>query len=238
MRLTKLLLLITVLWICTLASHAGGDKQETQKSVFDTLQSFDDTVLQLALRTKFIDKKLIRIGRDTLVFLSGIDRVRAMLPQLKEYGLTEDAVKTGIELRLRRNGIKVYDVPHDPNGFWTFISSHADIGFFSMADLSLTIETISLSKTDVVAASVRLSQSQTMALLSAERPTFIIAETWHAGQQVIGSRKNVARGCREAIDELVDMYCNDWLATHTDKKTDRLPQDQDNTGPEQRERTH
>ncbi|MCK4783443.1 MAG: hypothetical protein KAV87_06805 [Desulfobacteraceae bacterium] len=219
------IMLITMLWICSFASHAGGGKQETEKSFFEILQSFDDTVLQLALRTKCDSARMITIGREPLVFLSGIDRVRVIImPQLKEYGLTEEAVKTSIELRLRRNGIKLHDAPDDPNGLKAFMLSHPNSVFF-MSSLSLTIDSISLSKPDVVAADVDLSQSQIVNLLSAERPTFLVAETWHAGQQVIGSRKNVARGCQEAIDELVDMYCNDWLAAHTDQKTCRLPQD-------------
>lgn len=232
MRPIKLLMLIAVLWICSLASHAGGGKEETEKSFFKTLQSFDDTVLQMALRAKLPGARLIQIGRAPLVFLSAIDRVSVIIsPRLKEYGLTEDAVKTSIELRLRRNGIKVYDEPDDPNGLKAFMISHPGSLFF-MAGLSLTIDSISLSKVDVVAAHVDLSQSQIVNLLSPERPTFITAETWHAAEQVIGSRKNVARGCRESIDDLVDKYCNDWLAAHTDQNTGKIPQDQSNTASE------
>ncbi len=225
MRLTKSLVIITLLWICTLASHAGSDKQKTQESVFEALQSFDETVLQLAMRIKSADsERLIKPGRETLGFLKGIDGVRVLIAgEAKECGLREETVKTSIELRLRRNGIKVYDVPHDPNGFIAFLISHPDIGHFSLANLHLTIDSISLSKVNVIAANVELSQSQIVSLLSAERPTFLVADTWSVGQQVIGSRKNVARGCQEAIDELVDMYCNDWLATHTDQKTGSLP---------------
>lgn len=233
MKSIKLLMLIAMLLVCNLASHAGSDNQETQNSLFENLQSFDDTVLQLALRAKCDSVKMIPIGRKPLAFLSGINQVQVMLPQLKEYGLTEETVKTGIELRLRRNGIKVYDVPDDPNDFRAFILSNPDYRYFSTANLSLTIDIISSSTTDVIAAGVELSQSQLVNLLSAERPTFVIANTWHTGQLVIGSRRNVARGCQEAIDELVDIYCNDWLATHTDQKRVRLPQDQDSTGLEQ-----
>jgi len=232
MRSIKLLILIAMSLTCSFANHTGGGTQETAKSFIETLQSFDETLLQLALRAKWVsgNARIIELGRDPLVFLSGIDRVRVIiLPRLKEYGLREEAVKTSIELRLRRNGIKVYDTPDDPNGLKAFMISHPD-SVFGMAGLSLTIDSISLSKADVVAADVVLSQSQIVNLLSAEKPAFMTAMTWHAADQVIGSRENVIRGCRESIDELVDKYCNDWLAAHTDKNTGKIPQDQSNTG--------
>lgn len=232
MRVMKLLLLITLLSISALASHTGGDKQETQESVFDTLRSFDDTVLQLAMRLKVPSRGVIPVGRETLVFLSSIGRVQVMLPQLEEYGLTEKAVKTGIELRLRQNGIDVYDVPYDPNGFRAFMLSHPDFAFFSKADLGLTVDIISLSERNIIAASAELSQSQIVNLLSAEKPTFAAVKTWHASQQVLSSKENIARGCREAIDELVDMYCNDWLATHAIQNRVRLPQNKGSTDSE------
>jgi len=236
MRKIKSLILITMLLICGLANLVRAGKQENVDSFIKTLQSFDDKVLQSALRFKLFSAGCSLPGRETLVSLTGIDRVRAILPGLKEYGLTEEVVKTSIELKLRRNGIKLYDAPDDPNGIREFMLSHPD-SVFCMAGLSLTIEKISLSKRDVVAASVDLSQSQTVALLSAERPTFVIVNTWHASQLLIGSGDNLTRGCREAIDELVDKYCNDWLATHTDKKRARLPQDEQNNGIQPRERT-
>jgi hypothetical protein len=215
MKLIKLSIFIPVLLICSFSGLAGSDKQEVQKSIYDTFKSVDDTALQLALKTKYLDKGPIQIGRDTLVFLSGIDNVQVMLPQLQEYGLTEGAVKTRIELRLRRNGIKVYDVPVDPNDDWiAFYRSHPDIGYFSTANLALTITIVSLSQRDIVAANVTLSQSQIASLLSADKPTFFLATTWSSGQLVIGSSQNIAQVCREAIDELVDMYCNDYLAAN------------------------
>jgi hypothetical protein len=232
MRSTKLLILIAMSLACSFANHTGGGTQETKEpSIVETLRSFDDRALQLALRAKFGgNARLIVPGRESLVFLSAIDRVRVNIsPRLEEYGLTEETVKTSIELRLRRNGIKLYDEPDDPNGLKAFMISHPDSHFF-MAGLSLTIDSISLSKADVVAANVEMWQSQIVNLLSAERPTFMTAMTWHEGQQVIGSRENVIRGCRESIDELVDKYCNDWLAAHTDKNTGKIPQDQSNTG--------
>lgn len=235
MRSIKLLILIAMSLTCSFASHTGGGTQETNEpSIVETLQtlrSFDDRTLQLALRAKSCDNsRIIELGREPLAFLHAIDRVRVIIsPRLKEYGLTEEAVKTSIELRLRRNDIKLYDEPDDPNGLKAFMISHPDSLFF-MAGLYLTIDSISLSKADVVAANVVLSQSQRLNLLSAERPTFMTADTWRAAEQVIGSRENVIRGCRESIDELVDKYCNDWLAAHTDKNTGKIPQDQSNTG--------
>lgn len=259
MRSIKLLILIAMSLTCSFASHTGGGTQEinepfmrlefwkwklsvltgggTQEtkepSIVETLQtlrSFDDRTLQLALRAKLAgNARIIELAREPLVFLRGIDGVRVIIsPQLKEYGLTEEAVKTSIDLRLRRNGIKLYDTPDDPNSRKAFMISHPDSVFF-MAGLLLTIDSISLSKTNIVAASVDLSQSQIMNLLSAENPTFVVPQTWHAGEQVIGSRENIARGCRESTDDLVDKYCNDWLATHTDQKTGKIPQDQSNT---------
>jgi hypothetical protein len=235
MRSIKLLILIAMSLTCSFANHTGGGTQETKEpSIVETLRSFDDGTLQLALRAKFCgNARIMELGREPLVFLNAINRVRVIIsPRLKEYGLTEEAVKTSIELRLRRNGIKLYDEPDDPNGWKAFMISHPDSVFF-MAGLSLTIDSISLSKADVVSANVTLSQSQMMNLLSAERPTFITTYTWQEGQQVIGSRENVIRGCRESIDELVDKYCNDWLAAHTDKNTGSLPKDQGSTVPQQ-----
>ncbi len=217
MKIIKKSILISFLSICVFTVHAESDKQEMQDSlaVINTLRSFDDTMLQQSLRVKSIDKELLQIGRNTLIFLDGIDRVKVILPQLEKYGLTEETVKTGIELRLRRNGIRVYDVPTDPNGFRAFTLSHSDIRAFSLANLGLIIDVISSSQLDVVAADITLSQGQLVNLLSANKPTYVYVDTWRKSQQVIGSSKNIVQGCKEAIDELIDLYCNDYLAVHT-----------------------
>jgi hypothetical protein len=129
------------------------------------------------MRVKVIYNSLIPPGRETLKFLKGIDKVNLMLPDLKKYGLSEQTVKTSIELRPRRNGIKVYDVPDYPNGFRAFLYSHQDIGHFSLASLGLSIDVVTLTQPDIIAANVTLSQTQTLNLLSADNPIFTLAET-------------------------------------------------------------
>ncbi len=216
----KLFTMAAILLAWETASYAGGSTQEVEWStVIENLRAIDGRVLQLALRTKCGDEEHVQAERETLVFLAGIDKVFVSIADpLEEYGLTEDVVKTTIELRLRRNGVKLYDAPADPNEYREFMLKHP-ASMFRMFGLSLCIDTISLDEGNVTAAHLTLSQSQFVNLLSAYEPTFIMATTWRAGSQVIGGPESVARRCRETIDDLVDKYCNDWLAAHGDKET-------------------
>jgi hypothetical protein len=49
----------------------------------------------------------------------------------------------------------------------------------------------------------------------------MLAETWKQSQVVLAGRSMMAEACREALNEMLETYCNDWLATHPIQK--RLP---------------
>lgn len=211
---------------------ATQDEKETLWAFIKTLESFDDGVLQEALRIKYERGKLgypIAPGRESLRYLVGIEGVRLFVsPDLKESGLIEEAVKARVELKLRQNGITISEPPDDPNGFKIWMLSHPR-GTFNMSSLHVYMESISLSKTNVMAAHVTVSQSQSVDLLSADKPMLMVVRTWEEGQYLIGFGQKVAEGCREAVNDLLDIYCNDWLATHPLPKPER-PSDPNDQG--------
>jgi hypothetical protein len=200
------------------------------KRAFDKLRSFNDGILQETLKFKYVGRELVdpmTRGRESLKYLVDLDGVRAFVsPDLKECGVTEEMVKTRAELRLRQSGLLIREPPHDPNGFRAWMSSHLR-STFNMAGLFVSMESISLSKPDIMAVDVKVCQSQIVNLLSADRPTFMLVYIWEHGQDVIGSRQRVVQGCWEAMNELLDMYCNDWLATHPTQKP-QTPNDPNN----------
>lgn len=168
-------------------------------------------------------------GRESLRSLSAIKGVWVSVsPDVADCGLSPQAVKTLVELQLRRNGVEFHDMPADPNEFSRWIKSNTEQykkwiqahpgEMFNMDSLSVSIESISFAQTDIVAASVTVWQSQLVNLLSASTPTTMIATTWDQSQHVLGQRSDMASGCRDAINEMLEKYCNDWLATHSGSK--------------------
>lgn len=216
---TSIAVLMTML-ACRTAVYAlsvAPDETEQLMTVIRTLGSFDDNVLQQALKIKYETQKLgdtIMPGRESLGYLVGLTRVDVFIsPALKESGVSEEVVRARAELRLRQNGILLSEPPQDPNGFKAWMLLHPR-NIFNMASLFVSMESISLSHSDTMAVSVDVSQSQLANLLSAERPVVMLLETWTKGEHIIGARQRVAAGCFDAMDDVLDIYCNDWLATH------------------------
>ncbi|MBN1361920.1 MAG: hypothetical protein JW993_15090 [Sedimentisphaerales bacterium] len=238
MRLRASIAVIMILFVCRFGISAPGaaqDDGEGVSAVFEGLVSFDESVLQAALKAKYIQKPpdTMMPGRESLRYLVGLSGVTVWIsPGLKECGVTEEIVRARTELRLRQNGILVTEPPRDPNGFKAWMLSHPR-SIFNMASLFVSMESISLSRSGIMAVSVEVSQSQLANLLSAERPVVVLLETWTKGEHVIGSRQRVAAGCFDAMNELLDMYCNDWLATHP--ATTRIHSDPNSTTPDDKD---
>jgi hypothetical protein len=191
---------------------------ESTWKLTETVAVLDGAILQTALRYRLhkVQKgEVLLPGRETLRSLVAISGVKVfMSPELERCGLKIEALKTAVELQLRRNGIAVDEFPSDPNEQSKWFESHKAEGMWNTEPLHVYIDSISSDQTDVVGVDVAVSQSQRANLLSTAVPTTVLAETWHQSQLILGRRSNVATGCREAISELLEKYCNDWLATH------------------------
>lgn len=158
-------------------------------------------------------------GRGLLAPLVAVEGVYVFLsPELKDCGLMGDTVKTSVELELRRNGIQIEEPPVDPNEYKAWMLSHPE-AMFQMSPLFVEVESISLSDTPIMAANIKVSQNQLANLLSSDTPKTISVSTWSKTTYMIGGREVVAQGCRGVIDDLVKVYCNDWLAAHPNQHT-------------------
>lgn len=213
--------LLVLIVACGFAGQTVGGTDETK--FWETLSSFDSTVLQAALKLKWIDSNNhVRTQRETLCYLKGVDKVIVNIDPNLGTALRDDVVKTSVELRLRGNGIPLHESPDAPNEMMAFMRSHPG-SMFDMPSLSLSIDSIQFGKTDALAAFVTLCQRQQADLLSADAPRFALVTTWKESHMLTGGLDAVARGCREAINDLVDEYCNDWLAAHADQEKAQPP---------------
>jgi hypothetical protein len=233
---------ILLCYCCFNSARGFGEESpqelDTTWNLVKTVASLRGEILQTALRYRWHETQkgaFLVPGRESLRSLAAVSTVTVFVsPEVEHWGLTKEVLKTAVELQLRRNGVAVDEMPSDPNMRTEWITSRGALGMCKRQMLHVAIESISADWTDVMAADVTVWQAQSTNLLSTETPTIIIAETWRQSQQVLGRKSNMAKGCREAIGEILETYCNDWLATHPGSKVES-PLSQVDNGPEKRD---
>lgn len=124
--------------------------------------------------------------------LSGVDvMIQPLKPEVKKYGLTEDAVKTTVELRLRQHGIKV---SHSPRIL------HIIVNVFVNEDFNCTAVNV---------------------LVELTRPAVLLFNPKITTSAAIWSKSNLnlapldeITGVMTGVQTLVDEFINDYLAAN------------------------
>ncbi|MBN1361574.1 MAG: hypothetical protein JW993_13330 [Sedimentisphaerales bacterium] len=141
-------------------------------------------------------------ARDTLRGLQGIHVIVEYLkPEVKQLGLTCDALRTDAELQLRQYGIKVLDLPE------SIVISGSPYLYINVGVLSRSIEVLPL-----LAVSINVQLKQTVLL--ARNPTIRCkATTWEVGSVAQVGRSNLA-DVRDVTSDLVARFINDYLTVN------------------------
>lgn len=136
-------------------------------------------------------------GKDSL---AGIQGIRVLIIGLqddaKEDGLTEDALRVDVELRLRQAGIVV-------------LSDEERRREPTLARLDIGINT--LRSEGLYAYSISVSLAQTVRLLNGR--LILGATTWDSGSVGMVGAKNLRR-VRESLGDKIDEFINDYLAVN------------------------
>ena len=144
-------------------------------------------------------------NRVTLKGLQGIGVIVRLNDPGKRYDLTENAIQTDIELKLRTAGIKVFDTSP------LKVAGEAGlVAYIDMYDRH--------GESDVLAFSINLSVEQPVVLLR-DSSINVIAETWALG--LVGTvGKDKAQEVRVNVKDLTDQFINAYLTANP--KVDRL----------------
>jgi predicted amidohydrolase len=130
-------------------------------------------------------------NQKALVGLPGLSVSVAVDPRMLPFGLTEEQIKTDVELRLRKAGIKVVE------GRWPL--------------LAVSITTMIRSATIFYAIEMGLSEIATL-----DRGIRASGTIWNTGYMgVTGTAK--IREVRNAVGDQVDKFINDYLAANPKK---------------------
>jgi predicted CXXCH cytochrome family protein len=148
--------------------------------------------------------------RSSVGELNGV-RVIAELKQsdlLKRYGLTKDALKTKIEMQLRRNGIRIID-EKERNAQQSCLC----------VDLRLT-EVPSQHKSglvDALSGSLNLFFRQKMELPDSagnSKKRFGMATTWDSSRIIVWKKTQIKEGLDESIKILIEKFGKEYLDTN------------------------
>ena len=138
--------------------------------------------------------------RSTLAGLEGVlVLIEPLKPDAKKHGLTEAALETDVELRLRQYGIKV-------------VSEQERLLQAGRPYLYVNVNAMIKEDLGTFAVSVEVALYQNVRL---ERdPTIeIAAATWERSEIVTGGLVNLPR-VRDIVKDLVDKFINDYLAAN------------------------
>ena len=141
------------------------------------------------------------IERQSLAGLKGIYVAAGSTPKAREYGLTKQALRTNVELRLRQNGIKVLSEQE--------CKQTPGIPILSV-DVNMQIHP-KVPGVAVVGVSIELLQD----VLLKRDPTKVCygAATWQVSGVYLVGLDNV-RDIRGTVKDHVDMFSNDYLAAN------------------------
>lgn len=151
-------------------------------------------------RTAFLD----RCG--SLGGLRGVT-VAAVVEQsdlFRRYGLTEDAIRTKVEMQLRRNGVRVIDSEKRIiRQSWLYV-------YLRLMEVP---SRYNLGRVDALSGSLNIFLRQKVELLSTpgdSKRRFCTATTWDTGGIVIWGTTRVEEGLDETIKVLVEKFTKDY----------------------------
>jgi hypothetical protein len=114
--------------------------------------------------------------------------------------LSERQIQTDIELRLRRNGIRL-------------LSEEEWLKSPGSPYLYLNLDVLLNERTGVFSYSYRLELNQTV-LLERDSQFRMLSTTWQKTNMGYAGSTVAASAIREAIGDTVDRFCNDFLAAN------------------------
>ena len=120
----------------------------------------------------------------------------------KRYGVTEDLVKTVVELQLQQNGVKI--LRHKEQAVRQ-PSLHVHLRLMEVPSQRRPGQINALSGS----LNVFLRQK-----VGDGKRRFCTAATWDTGAVVIWGRSQVEEGLKEAVEVLVGQFCNDYLVAN------------------------
>jgi hypothetical protein len=120
-----------------------------------------------------------------------------MDPQAERLGLTEDQIKTDVELRLRKAGVRV-------------LTKEKWVSTPGAPHLFVVINTYIRSDIGLCAYSIRLELNE---MVSLARSLKVIGTIWERGATgMVGVDK--IGGLRSSVGDQVDIFINDYLAAN------------------------
>ena len=118
-------------------------------------------------------------------------------PEAMADGLDSSQIKTDVELRLRKAGIKVFD-------------NRYDAGNVGAASLYVNVNTIK-DASSIYSYSLYVSVSELVRLIRTV-PKLSVADTWSTSEVGHVGRDNMATSLRQDIGDKTDIFINDYLA--------------------------
>lgn len=135
--------------------------------------------------------------------LRGIEYIRVVVEELshsaKQNGLTEGAVKTAVELRLRSLGLPVWAAREIPP---------------MTPYLYVNINIVCLNDPPFCAMYIRLNVKQ---VVGNSNGLFSYASTWSTGSNLITGARALRSNWQRDLIEQVDLFANDYLAANPKK---------------------
>jgi hypothetical protein len=135
-----------------------------------------------------------------LVGLKGVYvLVESPKPEAQRLGLTKGQIKTDIELRLRKAGIRM-------------LTEKEWLGSPDNPHLSVTVNVITMGGSYSFMVQLYLSEAVTLA-----RGNSVMGVIWQTYRIGIGNEQNTATKTREQVGDMVDQFINDYLAANPKK---------------------
>lgn len=160
-------------------------------------------------QTTFVDR------RGSLSGLRGVTVV-AVVEQsdlFKRYGLTEDAVRTKVEMQLRQNGVRIIDRKEPViRQSWLYVCLR----------LMEVPSRHSFERVDALSGSLNIFLRQKVELLSKPdeyKRRFCTATTWDTGGIVIWGTTQIEKGLDETIRVLVEKFSKDYQEANPKDQT-------------------
>ena len=142
-------------------------------------------------------------------FLRGLEgffvTVDAPGDDAKEAGLDEDVIKTAVELKLRKNGVPVFELAERKNEIPLNLRALLTVRVKITKPKGATAKFSAYTTTIVLMQPAKLDRDPNIPVWAA---------TWELEMGLgIGEQSDI----RKQIDDGVDKFANDWLATHPKK---------------------
>jgi hypothetical protein len=140
--------------------------------------------------------------RDTLRGLKAINvLVEKLPPDAESRGMSEDTLRTDIELRLRRNGVKVPVDSGDATRGGPYLYLNVNFKCSQMPNVPACGDSITL-------------QVRQRTTLVRDPSIESDASTWDASVGGIVGQAQLAKAIRQVVADLVDRFVNDFLAVN------------------------